>query len=73
MQGLEKAWAEILSGPGFREMGTGNFVPEESAFDYALENCLEIIPVGVRGLKWTQEFKEMLVEWFYSGNWIKED
>lgn len=73
MQGLGQAQDANLSGPGFREMGTGNFVPEESAFDYALENCLEIIPVGVRGLKWTQEFKGMLVEWFYSGNWIKEE
>lgn len=56
---------------GYEELTEGIFVNEEDAFDYALENCLEIIPAGVRGLKWTQEFREMLVEWFYSGNWIK--
>lgn len=73
MQGLEKAWAEILSGPGYKEMGTGNFVPEESAFDYAIEQCAETVPQEFHKIRWTQEFKEMLVEWFYSGNWIKEE
>lgn len=62
-----------LNGPGRREMVTGIFVLEEDAFDYALEHCFEMVPAGVGLLKWTQEFKEMLVEWFYSGNWIKEE
>ena len=57
---------EKLNGAGYLEIGTGNFVPEEDAFDYALERCLH----GTEEDK--QEFKEMLVEWFYS-NWIKED
>ena len=67
------AGVERMDGPGYREMATGVFVPEEDAFDYALENCFEMVPAGIRLLRWTQEFKEMLVEWFYSGNWIKED
>lgn len=45
----------------------GIFVPEDKAYEYALERCLS-------GSKEDQkEFREMLVEWFYSGNWIKED
>lgn len=63
---------EKLRAPGYREMGTGVFVPEEDAFGYALEHCFEMVPAGIELLKWTQEFKEMLVEWFYSGNWVKE-
>lgn len=45
----------------------GNIVPEEDAYDYALDRCLH-------GSEEDQEdFKEMLVEWFYSGNFIKEE
>ena len=61
---------EKLNGPGYEEIGTGIFVPEEDAFNYALERCFEVVPEGVHSFSWTQEFKEMLVEWFYSGNWI---
>ena len=42
-------------------------VEEEQAFDYALERSLLGTPEDQR------EFREMLVEWFYSGNWKKED
>lgn len=41
-------------------------VEEEQAYQYALERCLH----GT--LQERQEFKDMLVEWFYSGNWVKE-
>lgn len=53
---------EKLNGPGWTEIGTGTFVPEKEAFEYALEIVLQ----DEEGLK--QEF----TEWFYSGNWIKE-
>ena len=57
---------EKLREPGYHEIGTGNFVPQSEAYNYALERCLN-------GSEEDQkEFKEMLVEWFYSGNWIKE-
>ena len=56
-----------LNGPGYLEVGTNNFVPEEDAFEYALERCLNGTEEDQR------EFREMLVEWFYSGNWIKEN
>lgn len=58
---------EKLNGPGYSEIDTGNFVSEDDAFDYALERCLN----GTEDDK--REFKEMLVKWFYSGNWVKED
>lgn len=45
----------------------GLVVEEEQAFDYALERCLS----GTQEDR--KEFREMLVEWFYSGNWIEED
>lgn len=52
---------------GYKEIGTGVFVTDEDAYDYALERCM-------KGTEEEQkEFKEMLVEWFYSGNWIRED
>ena len=52
---------------GYHEIGTNVFVPDEDAYEYALDRCMN-------GTEEEQkEFKEMLVEWFYSGNWIKED
>ncbi|WP_162858234.1 hypothetical protein [Mediterraneibacter massiliensis] len=45
----------------------GTEVSEEQAYEYALGRCLH------GSLQDQQEFKEMLVEWFYSGNWIKEE
>lgn len=58
-------------GPGYKEIITDVFVREEDAFDYALEQCFEIVPAGVHELRWTEDFREMLVDWFYLGNWIK--
>lgn len=59
---------EKLNRNGYHEIGTGNFVPEEEAYEYALERCLH----GTE--RDTKEFKEMLVEWFYSGgDWRKEE
>lgn len=64
---------EELNEEGYKEFVAGIFVPEEDAFNYALERCFEIVPEGIHGFKWTQEFKEMLVGWFYSGNWVHEN
>ena len=52
--------------PGYTDPTTGVFVPEELAFEYALERCLH----GTEDDK--KEFKEMLTEWFYS-SWLKEE
>ena len=55
-----------LIGPGYKEIGTEIFVPEEDAYDYAMERISTD-----EDLK--KEFKDSVVEWFYSGNWVKED
>ena len=45
----------------------GTVVEDNQEFDYALERCLNGAPDEQK------EFREMLVEWFYSGNWVKEE
>lgn len=46
---------------------SGIFIPEGIAFEYAMERCIKGNPDDKK------EFRTMLMEWFYSGNWIKED
>ena len=58
---------EVVKQKGYHEMGTHVFVPEEEAYEYALDRCLNGTEIE------QAEFKEMLVAWFYSGNWIKEE
>lgn len=43
----------------------GEEVEESEAYNYALNRCL-------KGPD-QEEFKEMLVEWFFSGSWIREE
>lgn len=57
---------EKLNGAGYEEIGTWIFVPEEDAYEYAMERIS-----SDENLQ--KEFKEMFVEWFYSGNWVKEE
>ncbi len=45
----------------------GILVKQEQAFQYALERCLN----GT--LEEQKEFREMLEEWYFSGNWIEEE
>lgn len=45
----------------------GKVIEKEQAYQYALERCLHGTPED------QQEFREMLVDWFYSGNFIKEE
>lgn len=63
---------EKNNGPGYVQMHTGTFVAKQDAFDYAIEQCAESVSEGFREIKWTEEFREMLVEWFFSENWIEE-
>lgn len=58
-----------MRGCGYLGIGPeeGIFVPENVAFEYALERCIKGTPRD------KEEFREMLVEWFFSGNWIKEE
>lgn len=57
---------ENLNGAGYTEINSGIFVPEEDAYKYAMERISQD-----EDLK--RELVEMVVEWFYSGNWIKEE
>ena len=52
---------------GYVSLGRNSIhVSDEDAYDYAFDRCMN-------GTEEEQkEFKEMLVEWFYSGNWVKE-
>jgi len=54
---------------GYHGIGpeAGNFVKSENAYTYALERCLN------GALEEQQDFRDMLVEWYYSGNWIEEE
>ena len=49
--------------PGYTDPTTGTFVPQEVAFEYALQQCLH----GIE----KEEFKQMLEEWYFS-SWVKE-
>lgn len=66
---------EDFEGAGWKNLENGTFVREEDAFDYAMDHCTEEAPPpGFRKIQWTQEFREMLVEWFYSGGeWKMEN
>lgn len=66
---IDSQWPEVspevkekFNSAGYKEMGTGIFVAEEDAYGYALERVSQ-----------DEELKQEFVEWFYSGNWIKED
>lgn len=45
----------------------GTIVEEDEAYEYALERCLHGTPEDQR------DFKELLIEWFYSGNWVRKE
>lgn len=60
----------------YREIKTGEIVEDFMAEDYVLEKLgITIEPKGKNG-EMTQEQIENIeetVEWFFSGNWIKEE
>lgn len=53
---------EKLMGPGYRESATGVFVPEEDAYDFAIQAIYQ-----------NEDLKKELVYWFYFNDWVKED
>lgn len=53
---------EKLMGPGYRESATGVFVPEEDAYDFAIQ-----------AINQNEDLKKELVYWFYFNDWVKED
>lgn len=71
---FEKVVEELKSfdTPGWTNTTDGTFVLEEDAFDYAIDHCTNFVPSGLHKIEWTDDFREMVVEWFYSGGeWKK--
>lgn len=59
---------ERLKSSGYHKVGTSEFVPDDEAYEYALEQCLNGSEEDIK------EFKSMLVEWYYSGGaWRREE
>lgn len=57
----------VMQEKGWHNFSTNEFVSEKDAYEYALDEVLN-------GDESTQkEFKEMLVEWFFSGDWRREE
>ncbi len=56
-----------MPGSGYIGIGpeSGTFVADEDAYRYAMERCQS----GTE--EEGKEFREMLVEWYFSGNWIR--
>lgn len=70
---FEEDFDEEFCGPGWTN-ADGTFVPDESAFDYAIDHCANFVPAGFHKIEWTDEFREMVVEWFYSdSSWVREN
>lgn len=50
---------------GYLEFHSNEFVSDEDAYAYAFERCTNGTDEEIK------EFQEMLVEWFFSGNWTR--
>jgi len=48
----------------------GNIVPAEDALSYAMERCGIRPSAAPADPQDRDEFNQMLVEWYFSGNWI---
>lgn len=58
---------EVLKQSGYHKVGSAEFVSDEEAYEYALDECLH----GSEEMQ--KEFRDMLVDWFYSGGeWRRE-
>lgn len=61
----------MSEGKGWRGIGpeAGKFVPADDGFRHAAQECGILVFEHTAPL--ADEFKEMLVEWYFSGNWIE--
>ena len=60
----------------YREIKTGEIVEDFMAESYALDKLgITITPKGVYGTYTPEQLENIqeTVEWFFSGNWIKEE
>lgn len=55
----------------YKEMTTNETVYEEDALDYVCKKC-GISFEYVEDNKEQLELKDMLLDWYFSGNWVKE-
>ncbi len=52
---------------------TGKQVEYDNALDYGMRNCgLGFLPDAEKAPE-NKDFKEAFVEWYFSGNWIREE
>lgn len=56
----------------YRNTQTSEIVFEEDALDYALFKLGIKLEEDINNVE-QEEFKSMITEWYYSGNWIEED
>ncbi len=49
----------------------GTFVPDSIAYTYAMERCQNGTLEEQKAFK--EEIVPLIVEWYYSGNWIKAE
>lgn len=50
----------------------GRVIAKEHALAYAMERCGIRFAPEASGAPEHEEFMDMLEEWFFSGNWVKE-
>ena len=55
----------------YRHIHTNQVIEGEDALDYAMSKC-GIKLTFVKDSMEQIEFKDMLVDWYFSGNWIEE-
>lgn len=53
---------EEIQEPGYTNLRTLKFVSEEESFDYALNDVMN-----------NEDARQEFMEWYYSGNWVKEE
>lgn len=65
---LKASGLEVIGYRGiFREHG--KYIPADEALEYALEQCGVVVDARA---PFAGEFLDMMVDWFFSGNWIPE-
>lgn len=52
---------------GYQTIHSKEFVSDEDAFEYAMNACMN----GADKEAFRREFEEVIVEWFFSGNWVR--
>jgi hypothetical protein len=60
----------------YKQIHTNEIILEEEATEYALEKLgITVTPKGKNGENTLEqtEFIETFTEWYFSGNWIKEE